>query len=247
MKKVLICGEHWISYTTHIKGFDSFQSITADGGVEWLKKGLIEGGFKVVHMPPHIAAEQFPFTLEELSQYDCVIFSDIGSNTLLLSAATFLRGQRTPNRLNLIEEYVNQGGAFCMVGGYMSFAGIEGKGKYAGTAIDRILPVAIAETDDRVEAPQGVVPKVDSTHPVFNGIEGEWPFFLGYNKTVAKEDGQVIATIEGDPFIAVRQVGKGRTAMFASDCAPHWGPAEFVNWEYYGRLWVNLVNWLTEK
>ena len=51
-------------------------------------------------------------------------------------------------------------------------------------------------------------------------------------------------TVDGDPFIAVRTVGNGRSAIFASDCGPHWGPPAFLAWEGYGRLWINLVNWL---
>jgi len=33
-------------------------------------------------------------------------------------------------------------------------------------------------------------------------------------------------------------------AAFASDCAPHWGPADFLAWEGYPRFWGNLVEWL---
>jgi uncharacterized membrane protein len=42
----------------------------------------------------------------------------------------------------------------------------------------------------------------------------------------------------------VRTVGRGRSAIFASDCGPHWGPPVFLAWEGYPRLWNNLVAWL---
>ncbi|MDD3516418.1 MAG: glutamine amidotransferase, partial [Synergistaceae bacterium] len=64
-------------------------------------------------------------------------------------------------------------------------------------------------------------------------------------RTEAVEDALVAATVNGDPFIALRRVEKGRTAAFSSDCAPHWGPPEFLNWSGYGRFWNNLVAWLT--
>ena len=35
------------------------------------------------------------------------------------------------NRLQVIDAYVRQGGALLMVGGYLSFSGIEGKAHYA--------------------------------------------------------------------------------------------------------------------
>ena len=54
----------------------------------------------------------------------------------------------------------------------------------------------------------------------------------------------MLARFGDDPFIAVREPGKGRSAVFSSDCGPHWGPPAFVNWAGYGPLWTNLVTWL---
>jgi uncharacterized membrane protein len=45
----------------------------------------------------------------------------------------------------------------------------------------------------------------------------------------------------------VRDVGQGRSAIFSSDCGPHWGPPPFLAWKGYGALWTNLVGWLGEK
>ena len=247
MKKVLIAGESWITHSTHVKGFDIFNTCVYEEGVEWLRKALEQGGYEVDFMPNHEAPEKFPWTLDEINKYDAVILSDIGSNTLLLSNATFAKSQRRPNRCQLIKEYVEQGGGFCMVGGYMSFTGIDAKARYGETEIADILPVKMIDKDDRVEAPQGLYPEiVDKNHEVLKGISQQWPFFLGYNKTVECSDGKVIAKINNDPFIAVREYGKGKTAVFTSDCAPHWGPTEFVNWESYSALWNNIINWLTE-
>lgn len=247
MKKVLIAGESWITHSTHVKGFDVFNTCVYEEGVEWLRNALEKGGYEVDFMPNHEAPEKFPWTLDEINKYDAVILSDIGSNTLLLSNATFAKSQKRPNRCQLIKEYVNQGGGFCMVGGYMSFTGIDAKARYGETEIADILPVKMIDKDDRVEAPQGLYPEIiDCDHEVMNGISHKWPFFLGYNKTVECSDGKVIAKINNDPFIAVREYGKGKTAVFTSDCAPHWGSEEFVNWESYSVLWNNIVNWLTE-
>lgn len=245
-KKVLIAGESWVSYTTHIKGFDTFYTSTYEEGVKWLKEALEKGGYEVTFLPNHLAPEKFPFTLEEIQQYDAVILSDIGSNTLLLPHATFTKSEKRPNRCELIKEYVAQGGGFCMIGGYMSFTGIDAKTRYGETAIADILPVKMIDKDDRVELPEGVIPETMKEHEVLAGIPTEWPFFLGYNKTIEIPEGTVLAKINNDPFIAIREYGKGKTAAFTSDCAPHWGPPEFVNWEYYNTLWANLLNWLTK-
>ena len=95
-----------------------------------------------------------------------------------------------------------------MVGGYMSFTGIDAKARFGETAIKDVLPITMIDKDDRVEKPAGIIPEViDSEHPVLKGIPTEWPKFLGYNKTVARDNCPVLATIGGDPFVAVGEFG----------------------------------------
>ena len=53
--------------------------------------------------------------------------------------------------------------------------------------------------------------------------------------------------MEGDPFIAVGEYGKGRSAVVTTDCAPHWAPPEFCEWKYYEKLWQNLVGWIMKE
>ena len=71
-KKVLLAGESWMSYTTHVKGFDSFYTSTYETGEKWLKAALEAGGYEVTFLPNHLANEEFPFTMEELKQYNSV-------------------------------------------------------------------------------------------------------------------------------------------------------------------------------
>nr|WP_199563448.1 MULTISPECIES: glutamine amidotransferase [unclassified Oceanispirochaeta] len=151
--------------------------------------------------------------------------------------------------MELIREYVAQGGSFLMIGGYMSFTGIDAKTRYGETAIADILPIKMLPYDDRVEKPEGVNPAIlHPEHPVFEGIDEEWPHFLGYNKTLPQSDsGEILAIINGDPFVGIREYGKGRTGIFSSDCAPHWGPVEFTSWKYYDLFWKNLMDWLVER
>ena len=153
-----------------------------------------------------------------------------------------------PNRLQVIKDYVKNGGGFAMMGGYMSFQGIDGKSKYAHTPIADILPVKLMETDDRIESPEGVTPTmVNKDHPVLNGVAADWPHFLGYNMLfeINKED--VIATCNDHVFMAGSEYGKGRTFVFASDVSPHWGSPEFLKWESYDTLFSNIVKWLSKE
>lgn len=246
--KVLIAGETWIKHIIHVKGFDSFTNSEYGEGIGWFKKAMEAGNIDMTHIPSHLVGEQFPETLEELQQFDAVFLSDVGSNTMLLSINTFTHSKKQPNRLELIKQYVEAGGGFCMIGGYMSFQGIDCKGQYKDTAIEEILPVELMTTDDRSEHPEGIYFTVtDHKHPVFNNIDEDWPHFLGYNRLKAKPSANVLAEHNGNAFISAWEYGKGRTFAFASDCAPHWGPEEFVEWKHYNTFWINTAKWLANK
>ena len=241
--EVLIAGETWVSYAIHQKGFNAFTTGSYEEGATPLIEALKEGGIEVTHMKNHEAGLLFPSTYEEIERYRVIVLSDIGSDTLQLHPDTFFRSKPTPDRLKLLKHYVEEGGGFLMIGGYLSFQGYGGSGHYRFTPIEEILPVKLFEGDDRVELPSGFKPKVVKQHPIVQGIPESWPLLLGYNKLVP--EGEVIVNAEGtDPLLVIGRNGKGRTAAFSSDCSPHWGSPEFVNWEYYGRFWKNLVEWL---
>jgi uncharacterized membrane protein len=245
--RVLLAGESWVTSSTHYKGWDHFSSAGYGTGEIYLQKALATDGFTFTHLPSHLASVQFPNTAEALAAYDVILLSDIGASTLLLHPDTWEHGKATPNRLKLLKGWVENGGALGMCGGYMSFAGINGAAKYYRTAIEDILPVNLHTFDDRVEAPEGAVAQVTAAdHPILAGVTGEWPVLLGYNETVLKPDATLLARISGTdhPLIAVRQVGQGRTLIWASDIGPHWCPEPFLNWDGYGRIWRQAVQWM---
>ena len=93
MAKVLLAGESWISSTIEYKGFDSFTNTRLEIGCEDFLRELRKDGHQVTHMMAHEVPEHFPWTLEELNQYDVVILSDIGSNSLLLAQQVFYGGE----------------------------------------------------------------------------------------------------------------------------------------------------------
>ena len=41
-KKILLVGESWMSFTTHVKGFDTFYTSVYETGKEWIEKAIIE-------------------------------------------------------------------------------------------------------------------------------------------------------------------------------------------------------------
>ena len=246
--RALLAGESWVSNSTHYKGWDFFSSTVYETGVEYLQKALENSNIEFVHMPGHLAATQFPFTLEELSSYDVVILSDLGANTLLLPPDVWIHGKSVPNRLKVLQEWVQRGGGLAMCGGYYSFAGIYAGAKYYRTPIEEVLPVNIYTFDDRVERPDGPLPQIiQPDHPIVRGIPSPWPYLLGFNELQLKPDAELIASVDGFPLLAVRDVGKGHTLAWASDIGPHWCPAPFVAWEGYGRFWRQAIEWLAGK
>jgi uncharacterized membrane protein len=243
--RVMVVGESWLVHRTHQKGFDQFTDTVFEAGVEPLKTALEAGGHEVVWMPAHEAQEGFPQHPDGLSGVDVLILSDIGANTLLLHPDTWLKGVPTPNRLKLIRDWTREGGALAMCGGYYSFQGINAGAFYHGTPIEEVLPVAISPYDDRVEVPEGASAQVlDPDHPVLNGVVGEWPLLLGYNRVVADAGATVLANINGDPLLVVGETAEGRTLAWTSDVGPHWCPEPFVSWDGYATLWDQSVSWL---
>jgi len=100
-KKVLLVGESWTATTMEVKGFNNFFSSKYETGLGWIDKAIEKAGYEFVYMPNHEAAEGFPFTLEELKEYACIILSDVGADTFLVPPVTFGQSKRMPNRCQL--------------------------------------------------------------------------------------------------------------------------------------------------
>ena len=252
-KNVLLVGESWMSSATHYKGFDQFGSVTFHLGAEPLVKALAASPFALTYMPAHEAVRDFPFTMDALSAYDAVILSDIGSNSLLLHPDVWISGKTVPNRLKLIRDWTTAGGGLVMVGGYLSFQGIDGKARWRRTPVEAALPVDCLPYDDRIEVPEGFSPTIvgRKDHPVLAGLDGEWPKLLGANEVTLKSGAAVelLATLPeaegGHPLLVTGTYGKGRSCVWTSDIGSHWLPETFVAWPGYARLWSNVLAWAT--
>jgi len=217
---ILLAGESWTSTATHIKGFDQFPTVTYHNGAKLFLDALKDSRYTIRHMPSHEAQEDFPSTLE---------------------------GLLTPNRLKLLREYVAAGGGLMMVGGYLSFQGINGSARFRGTPVEEVLPVTCLPYDDRVEVPEGFTPQVVAAHPLVDGLGTAWPHLLGYNEVQLKPDATLIATVPetGHPLLVAGTYGKGRTLAWTSDMSHHWLPPEFSDWDGNARLWLNCLDWLS--
>ncbi|RLI03273.1 hypothetical protein DRO38_02910 [Candidatus Bathyarchaeota archaeon] len=183
----------------------------------------------------------FPNTLEELKQYDVIMFANIDIN-----------GFNPPlsnGEMENITKFVEEGGTFIMAGGYGSFGGyidyphtkILG---YVGTPIERILPVKIHPNDIYWK---DFVPQVLKKHFLTNGIFRNHPTMHGLNLVEAKENSIVLADDgDGHPFLVIGKYKKGRVLAFTSDIGPGWG-SEYIFWKHAEEFWHRVMIWATDK
>ena len=241
---VLFVGETNIVHMIEHKGLDAMELTRYTEFYTPVKKLFEKLGHSFTHVACHIVHEQFPADLASLQQYDVVILSDIGSNTMLLHPDYL---HRTVNSLALIRDYVAAGGGFVMIGGYFSFTGFQAKARFKDTPIEELLPVTMQPYDDRVEIPEGVdlVLEPSVAHPIVDGLPRQWPHIFGYNRVAAKEGASVLMkSPKGDPIVAAGEHGKGRAVAYTTDCAQDWASPELLSWDKYGQLWDQILRWV---
>jgi len=244
---VLVVGESWFTYSVHQKGFDAFYTAdyTEGGGV--FLDALRSRGHEVTYVPSHEIHHRLPSTVDGFGAFDVIVISDVGANSFQLAPQTFARSEPTADKADLLRCYVHEGGSVLMIGGYLTFSGIDAKARWGRSPLADALPVHILDRDDRVELPAGVEPKVVSDHEIVASFDDSWPALLGLNELGVKSDAAVLAECAGYPLLVVGSYGAGRAAAFASDVAPHWAPPPFLAWDGYAELWDRLVRWLASS
>jgi len=165
----------------------------------------------------------------------------------------------------LLEEVRERGTGLIMIGGWASFTGLVGG--YAGTPIERLLPVHCVPKDDRVNwAPGSVMTDVDDP-----------PIVCGYHRAVPKPGTRTWLSLrdlrfqrgraslgQPHPLLVTGAAGAGRTAAFLTDCAPHWAGG-LVDWgtrrvtvpvaagvapevgDRYLKFFAGLIRWATAR
>ena len=250
--KVLYVGDSEVVLNRYLVGADVIEQSYFNDNGRWFREAMsAEPTIDVRHITPHGVPIEFPATLEELQHYDVVIFSDVGYNSMI-----FYPGLTPPyiyplgpDRVNMVRAFVEEGGGFLMVGRYLSFAGLNGIARWGDTEIEAILPVAISHHDDRVEVTQGFrFELIQADHPIVASLpwdETDWTL-CGYNRVKLKDGATLVASYQNDPFIACWSYQAGRTAIFASDFAPHWA-GDFVHWSHYASFWKQMLYWLAGR
>ncbi|NDK54009.1 glutamine amidotransferase [Rhizobium laguerreae] len=253
MKPVLLAGETFHVTSFAAKGYEVGASSRYSNGAERYNQGLAAHGITVVQIGGERCESEFPTTMEGLSAYSAVVLSDVGALSLLYTPQTRL-GRRSVNRLELLREWVENGGSLMMAGGYCSFQGIDGLAMFRGTAVEECLPVECFPGPDGLEAPEGLDPVIDETgHPILSGLSLPIPYVLGMNRVLARDHADTTTLIHCSgrggqmPLLSIREYGAGRSLVWTTDIGPHWLSQDFVQWSGYDLLMANMIRWLTSE
>lgn len=191
---------------------------------------------------------------QELKTFDLVIFQNFDFRPYF----DLFPGQLLENIRKFVEE---DGGGFLMIGGDKSFS----QGGYAGTVIERILPVTLDPTASIAAAPFTPVLTPDGArHPVAsldlppNEADRVWrelPELQGTNVVGDLRPGALALLrhpslrggASGMPILSVMEAGKGRSMALTIDSSWLWGfyaAGLGHSGLHYQRFWNNAVRWL---
>ncbi len=191
-----------------------------------------------------------------LDSSQCLIISDVEAKCFHLFPSFFDRARREnrimtfPDRLNIIKEWIHNGGGLMMLGGWLSFSGVQSRSGWGRSVLQQALPVECLPGEDLVESSAGFTVEImEPEHPLIKGLNwNDFPPIFGYNEVKEKVEGNVLVRIKetGHPLIVAGEYGKGRVFIFTSDPAPHWG-INFELWKDYDRFWQQAFEWVKKK
>jgi len=235
--RVLIAGESWMTHSIHVKGFDSFTTARTRR-VGPLRKALEATGHPVTYLRttgPRTSSH-YRRRIRRLRRRDPERHR---GEHLAAAGSDLLRLERTATARCSCGTSCGLVGA--VDGGRLShFPGIEGKAD-TRHPVEEVLPVILQSADDRVESPEGSCRR-SWRRPTQScsscQLAHSWA-----TPRAAQAGAQLLAKMGQDPFIAVMECGKGRSAIFASDCGPHWGHRRSSPGRL-SALWDRLVRWL---
>jgi len=191
-----------------------------------------------------------------LDQSACLIISDVEAKCFHLYPSFFDRARRErrivtfPDRLEVIKDWIRDGGGMMMLGGWLSFSGVQGRSGWGRSRLQEALPVQCLEMEDLVESSAGFTAEVVApNHPAVKGLPWHsFPPIFGYNEVNAKAEGEVLVRVKetGHPLVVAGGYGKGRLLTYMSDPAPHWG-INFELWEAYDAFWQQSFSWVKKR
>lgn len=224
--------------------------LKGDESVDLVAFFILRTEFDVVQASDsELALIEFPvdelFT-QHLPSFDAVILQDFDAVTNKLA-----------NHLPALARYVEAGGGLIMVGGVSGFSG----GQYAGTELERVLPVTLPEARRYFDATDFVpaYTAAGRAAPILGALRellgDELPVLPGANLVGPARPGAIVlwehpvlrAGAAPMPILAIGEVGEGRTIALAVDGTHRLAfgqVAAEVGGRSYGAAWEGLLGWL---
>ena len=88
-------------------------------------------------------------------------------------------------------------------------------------------------------------PRLEAPSSILKGVDG-LPKLLGYvgtsPRTVREGSTVVLSTPQGDPLLATRQYGLGKSVAWTSDARQRWA-APWIGWAGFSKFWSQTIRW----
>ena len=177
----------------------------------------------------------FPVTREEMYRYDVFVLMDIDTRAI------------PPQQINMLREYVEDGGGLIMFGGYFSY----GASNIKDTVLYELLPVTIekAPLGLRKASSSSVLKVVQQVAFLQDLSFDEQLVCPWYHELVPRNDAQVVIVNGDAPWLVIRPAGKGRVIACAGTILGNQPPDKrmFYDWSsWQGCLW-RMIKWASGK
>ena len=204
---------------THILNLD-------DAVAEREHHGLPPIEFDWANCPPN-GAETFPGTYDELFRYDLIVLSDVNYKAL------------GDIPIEVICDYVQEGGSLLVVGGPYAY----GNGEFEGSRFLDVLPVHLSGPFDLKWAGKGKSWKLQPTkddHAVLQDISfDQEPRVFWHHFLTAKKNSMVVLKAGDKPALVFGRYGKGNVAALSLSPTGVGAQGEVQWWDWDG--WFPLV------
>lgn len=248
IRVLLVCGSPTWNYRFLRQGFKQ------DPSIDLISFVILRTPTDVVNVPENqLSLIPFPtrrlFT-QELKNFDVIVFENF-------SYQRYFPWYYLEN----VRSYVQEGGAFAMIGGGLAFA----QGGYSATPIEEILPVALRNesNDYRAVTQRMVLTEEGKGHPITRLVPDAeenqrlWenmPELDALNIVArAKPGATVLGVSSGQfenksvPLLAMQRFGTGRTLALMSDYIWKWNfqmAGQMDSNQYYLQFVRQMVRWL---
>ena len=192
--------------------------------------------FTWANCPPN-GVETFPGTYDELFQYDLVVLSDVNYRALGDVA------------MEMVCDYVEQGGSLLVAGGPYAF----GNGEFQGARFLDVLPVRLRGPFDLKWAGKGKSWNLSGKqpeHPLLKGVRfDQSPRVFWHHFVTPKPKATVVLNAGTEPTLILGRYGKGRVAALTLSPTGLAGKGEVAWWDWDGwfPLVRNLFGWSKEE